>query len=83
MQAKGGKDKLGRVQIEQDFALCKQKFPTLVCKPIAAQFLPTGVIVLFELELDAEDIVKVSEKHYRLVSSDELSDEELAKYRTR
>lgn len=83
VQAKGGKDKLGRVQIEQDFALCKQKFPSLVCKPIAAQFLPDGAIVLMELEQAGEDIVRVSEKHYRLVPSDQLSEDELATYAAR
>ena len=83
VQAKGGKDRLGRVQIEQDFALCKQKFPSLVCKPIAAQFLPDGAIVLMELEQTGEDIVRVSEKHYRLVPSDQLSEEELATYSNR
>ena len=83
VQAKGGKDKLGRVQIEQDFALCKQKFPSLICKPIAAQFLPDGAIVLMELEQTGEDIVRVSEKHYRLVPSDQLSEDELATYAAR
>ena len=39
VQAKGGRDKLSIVQIEQDFALCNHKFPGLVCRPIAAQFM--------------------------------------------
>lgn len=83
VQAKGGKDKLGQVQIEQDFALCAEKFPSLVCKPIAAQFLPGGVIVLFELESTGGKISIVAEKHYRLVTPDELSTEELEIYKTR
>jgi hypothetical protein len=36
VEAKGGKDRLGRVQIEQDYALCEAKFPSLICLPIAA-----------------------------------------------
>ncbi len=42
IQAKGGNDKLGIVQIEQDFAVCQAKFSTLICKPIAAQFMANG-----------------------------------------
>ena len=38
VQAKGGKDDLGVVQIEQDIALCNHRFPNLVCRAIAAQF---------------------------------------------
>ena len=47
VQAKGGTDKLSIVQIEQDFAVCARKFPTLLCRPVAAQFMPDGVIALF------------------------------------
>lgn len=81
VQAKGGKDKLGRVQIEQDFALCKQKFPALICKSITAQFLPDGAIVLLEWEQVGENILRASEKQYRLVPSDQLSDEDILRYR--
>lgn len=83
VQAKGKTDKLGIVQIEQDFALGKTKFPDLVCKPIAAQFMTNGVIALFEFELNNDDILISAEKHYRLVRPEELSQEELAKYKTR
>lgn len=34
VQAKGGSDKLSIVQIEQDFAVCAEKAPTLICRPI-------------------------------------------------
>ena len=37
IQAKGGNDKQSVVQIEQDFAICRTKFPHLIC-PIAARF---------------------------------------------
>lgn len=88
VQAKGGTDRLGRIQIEQDIAMCREKFPTLVCKPIAAQFLRTQdrldqVIALFELEEGEEGLKIAAERHYRLVRSDELSDEELLRYRQR
>src|SRR5438105_5867530 len=50
VQAKGGNDRLGIVQIEQDFALCAHRFPSLLCRPIAAQFMAIEVIALFEFE---------------------------------
>ena len=83
VQAKGGSDKLGIVQIEQDFAIGASKFPTLICKPIAAQFMTNNVIALFEFEASSGEISLVSEKHYRLVQSAELTDEEIEIYKTR
>ncbi len=81
VQAKGGRDKLGVVQIEQDIALCAEKFPSLVCRPIAAQFMRDDVIALFEFEITDEQVTVRDEKHYRLVAPDELTPEELAQYR--
>ncbi len=81
VQAKGGKDLLGVVQVEQDFALCESKFPNLVCKPIAAQFMQGGSIAIFEFEQTIEGVKIVSEKHYRLVEPQELTNEELEVYK--
>lgn len=83
IQAKGGTDKLGVVQIEQDFAIGATKFPTLICKPIAAQFMSNGAISLFEFEMTEEGIAIVAEKHYRLVRPDELSSDEIENYKSR
>jgi hypothetical protein len=83
VQAKGGKDKIGIVQIEQDIALCAAKFPTLVCRSLAAQFLDDAVIALFELEQSKEGIRISAEKHYRLVKPEDLSPEELEDYKKR
>jgi hypothetical protein len=44
VQAKGGSDQLGIVQIEQDFALCNSKFTSLICRPIAHNSLKTIVL---------------------------------------
>lgn len=82
IQAKGAKDKIGRVQIEQDIALCREKFKALECRPIAAQFMKDKTIALFQLEAGKE-IKLVSEKHYRLVSSSNLSEQELLTYSRR
>jgi hypothetical protein len=83
IQAKGGTDKLSIVQIEQDFGVCERKFPNLVCRPIGAQFIDDGVIVLFEFEQTADGVRISSEKHYRLVAPEEIDEKDLQSYRQR
>ena len=87
VQAKGGKDELGVVQIEQDMMLGAQKYPGLICRPIAAQFMAGGVIALFEFTVDetedGDEVRKVDEAHYRLVPTSDLSSDEIARYRQR
>ncbi len=83
VQAKGRTDKIGIVQIEQDMAMCSQKFPGLVCRSLASQMMEVNLIALFEFEQTSEGIRIFEEKHYRLVSPDELSPEELESYRKR
>jgi hypothetical protein len=83
IQAKGGKDRLSIVQIEQDIAVCTAKFPLLICRPVAAQFLQDEVIALFELEQTGGVIRITSEKHYKLVPPDEVTEADLQNYRTR
>jgi hypothetical protein len=83
IQAKGRKDKIGLVQIEQDLFVCEAKFPGLICRPIAAQMLSEDTIALIELERDGDTIKVVSEKHYRLVKPKDLSNEELQTYQAR
>lgn len=82
VQAKGGRDKQVKVQIEQDIALCQHKFPDLVCRPVAAQFMADGVIAMFAFEFTA-DIRILEEKHYRLVPPSALTKEELRAYQRR
>jgi hypothetical protein len=83
VQAKGGADRLNIVQIEQDFAVCQNKFPSLICRPIGAQFASSGVIVLFEFEKSKAGVSINSERHYRLVAPEEVSIEDLKNYRQR
>jgi hypothetical protein len=83
VQAKGKTDKIGVVQIEQDIAVCVTKFPDLICRPIAAQFIEYNFLALFEFELDKDEISIVSEKHYRFVKPEDLSSEELIRYQNR
>ena len=83
VQAKGGDDRLSRVQIEQDLALCADKLPSLACRPVGAQFVQDDLIALFEFERQEREIVVVSEKHYELVSPDTVTEEDLLRYRQR
>lgn len=80
IQAKRRNDTLGPQQIEQDLALCREKFPTLVCRPIAAQFIEDDRIAMFELQESSEGLRIVSERHYRLVARDDVSPEDLRRY---
>ena len=81
VQAKGGKDSVGIVQIAQDFALCATKFPQLLCRPIAAQFMHNDVVALFSFVQEDENVRLLNERHYRLVPSEELTEADLDQYR--
>lgn len=83
VQAKGRTDRLGIVQVWQDVAFCKAQFPELVPRPIGVQFMPDGAVAMLGLVVDGEDVKVAEERHYRLVSKDELTDAELASLRTR
>lgn len=83
VQAKGGSGEIGIIQIEQVITLCRQKFPNLICRAIAAQFMDEEVIALFEFEAEDTSVGKVREKHYQLVPPEELTDEQLQQYRER
>ena len=83
VQAKGGSDRLNRIQIEQDIALCADKLPDLICRPIGAQILRENVIALLEFEEDGDEILIVSEKQYELVPPDAITREDLKRYKER
>ncbi|MBE7557989.1 endonuclease [bacterium] len=80
VQAKGGRDRLTMVQIQQDFAMCRHKFPHLICRPLGALFMADEVIALFEFVETPEGIRIARESHYRLAPPEQLSDEELLQY---
>lgn len=83
IQAKGRKDKIGIVQIEQDIRVCESKFSSLICRSIAAQSISDDVIALFEFEAAGNEIKIVSEKHYKLVKSKDLTIDDLKSYQER
>ncbi len=80
VQAKGGKDQIGVVQIGQDLSFSAQKFPDMRCRPVAAQFMAEGVIALFELTLEDGQVRVVDERHYRLVPASELDRDAIHRY---
>lgn len=80
VQAKGGKDQIGVVQIGQDLAFAAENFPEMRCRPIAAQFMAGGIIALFELVLDDGQVKIAEERHYKLVAANELDREAIRGY---
>ena len=81
VQAKGGKDRIGVVQIMQDIGFVDQKFPGTRFWAVAAQFMKDGEIALFELTLKDDEVRLVKERHYRLVPADRLDREAVRDYR--
>jgi hypothetical protein len=81
VQAKGGKDKIGIVQITQDIRFTEQKFPRMRCRPIAAQFMSGDIVALFELTLLGEEVKILEEKHYKLIPRTELDPNAIRSYR--
>jgi hypothetical protein len=73
VQAKGGSDQLAAVQTGQDIACCQEKYPGV----------PGNVIAMFELTLQRGEVKVVEERHYRLVPSSEIADEDLQLYSSR
>jgi hypothetical protein len=81
VQAKGGNDQIGIVQMTQDIRFAGQRFPGMRCRAIAAQFMDEEIVALFELTLQDDDIKVVDEKHYRLVPSSSLDSAAIRSYR--
>lgn len=81
VQAKGGKDETGIVQISQDIAFAAAKFPRLRCKAVAAQFMENDVIAMFHLAIHEGAVRIVEERHYRLVNRDGLDERMITDYR--
>lgn len=80
-QAKSPGDRFGIAQVMQDMALCKERYPAAICRPIALQFMDENNVALLELTIREENDVlmlnTVDEKHYQLVNRSRIADEEL------
>jgi hypothetical protein len=83
VQAKSERDKIGRVQLEQDISLCEARWSSLICRPIAAQMTANDTIALLEFEIQDDEVRIVSEKHYQLVEPEQMTVEDLNIYRQR
>jgi hypothetical protein len=82
VEAKGGADHLSVVQLMQDLALSKEKFPLLKCLVIGAQFVDDDVSLML-FEEDPENLGSVhmiGERRYRLVPIDDISRSDLDSY---
>ncbi len=82
VQAKGGTDQIGVVQTAQDIKYATQKFPGMRSRPIAAQFMSDGIVAMFELTIQDEQVKVVEERHYKLVPASELDQDAIRAYRT-
>jgi hypothetical protein len=82
-QAKSPGDRFGIVQVMQDIEFCKFRYPNVICKPIALQFLTENDGAILELSVDEEDQIfrlsVVDEKHYKLVAKDGITEAEIQK----
>ena len=81
VQAKGGKDQIGVVQTGQDISYAAQKFPGVRCRPIAAQFMDEGIVSLFELVLQGDEVKVAEERHYKLVPAADLNQSAIRAYK--
>ena len=81
VQAKGGKDQIGVVQTTQDIRFVEQRFPGMRCRAISVQFMNGGVVAMFELTLQDDELRVVEERHYKLVPADQLDREAIRNYR--
>ena len=80
VQTKGGTDKIGVAQIEQDIELCKQRYPELLCRAIACRFITNNEIAMFEFSLEDGRVVKNNERRYKMIEAAEISKEDLEYY---
>lgn len=83
VQAKSGTNQIGRVQIEQDIAVCADKLPSLVCRPVGAYAVDSDVVALLEFEEDDSEIRVANERRYRLVPPEAVTADDLARYQRR
>ena len=85
-QAKSPGDKFGIVQVMQDIAFCKSKYPAVICRPVAMQFTGEDSFAILLLNIETEDdilkLVVIDEKQYRLVNKHELTSDEIEYYNT-
>lgn len=80
VQAKGGGDKDGSVQTQQDILCCEEKFPNLICRAVSVQFMSEERIAMFELAVQNGEVRVVEERHYKLVPAASITHDDLQQY---
>ena len=68
VQAKSQKEKLSRIQIENDLAVCEVKFPSLQARSIAAKQISKSVVALMEFGYANGALSRVQEVHYKFLT---------------
>ena len=91
VQAKGADESVGAVQAIQDIYCCREKFPNLVCRAIAAKTVevekaPDGsdihTIAMMELAIaNKYDVWIPRQERYQLVPASMITADELEAYR--
>ena len=81
VQAKGGRDQIGIVQTSQDIRFVEERFDGIRCRSVSVQFMEDGVVAMFELVLQKDEIKVAEERHYRLVPAVDLDADAVRKYR--
>lgn len=83
-QAKSPGDHFGIVQVMQDLEFCKQRYPGIIPRPIALQYLTEDDVAILELSItDDQELVRlevVDERHYRLCTRNSIGDADLQSY---
>lgn len=84
VQAKGGSDMIGVIQTIQDTIFCQtqNRYRNCIPRPVSAQFMANDTIAMFELTFDGDDVCIVRERHYRLTEAKDISEKDLAAYRS-
>lgn len=91
VQAKGEDERVGAVQVIQDIYSCREKFPHLVVRAVAAKTIevdksgsgpPLYTIALLEIGVDkAYNVHVMREEHYQIVPSAMIDESDLQAYR--
>lgn len=80
VQAKGHHDEIGITQPEQDLEACAEKWPQMIARSVAVQFMENGTIALFELARQEGRVRVARESHYQLVSAELITQEDRETY---
>ena len=81
VQAKGGNDQIGVVQTTQDIRFVEERLPGLRCRSVSVQFMSDGIVAMFELVLQGDEIKVAEERHYKLAPAADLDQTAIRSYR--